>query len=109
MIEFPKLQGTIDNKQVLLEDYTYRDITVPKGFRTNGSNVPRTLWGVVPPFKPLYSPAYVIHDYLCELEDYELADKYFKELLWNVDRGIVTSAMVLTVNVYHSIRYGKRL
>lgn len=48
----------------LVEPFTYRSITVPKGFITDGASSPfRTLitaWG------GHYSKAVVVHDYLCE-------------------------------------------
>jgi hypothetical protein len=107
MLEFPKLQGTDSNLQVLLEDFTYKDCTVKKGFLTNGSNVPRIFWNIIPPFKPLYSAAYVVHDYLCKLEQYELADQYFAELLYMADGvNFRTRSMVIAVTSYHHIRYG---
>lgn len=106
-MNFPKLQATTNNLQVLLEEYTYKDVTVPMGFLTNGSNIPRLLWSIIPPFKPLYSPAYLVHDYLCKLEQYELADKYFEELLYMADgENVVTKSMVIAVRVYHRLRYG---
>jgi hypothetical protein len=103
----PKLIPTHDNKYVLLENYKYKDVIVPKGFITNGADVPRLLWNWMPPFKPKFMAAVVIHDYLTELGNYKKADSYFKELLYNTEKSFTTFSMWLGVRIYHKIRYGK--
>jgi len=65
----------------LLEDFSYKDITVPKGYITNGADIPRIFWSFIPPYSPELLPAIVVHDFLCDLELYEKADLYFKEAL----------------------------
>lgn len=42
----------------------YDTITVPIGFETDGASVPRPLWWILPSWGT-YSPAAVLHDYLC--------------------------------------------
>ena len=59
----------------------YKDVIIPVGFETNGADIPRAFWSIYPPNRSDYLPAVVVHDYLCFLEDYEKADRYFKEIL----------------------------
>lgn len=66
---------------VLLKDFTYRDVTVKKGFISNGANVPRFAWSIVPPnYMEIQGPI-VIHDYLCKLEFYTKADDLLEVML----------------------------
>lgn len=102
---YPKLQPTIDNKYLLLEDFTCGDITVPKGYITNGANIPRVFWIIVPPFKPKYMGAVLVHDYLCDLDRYKEADDCFERMLFKVEKSFITKVMVLAVRLYHRLRY----
>jgi len=104
-MEYPILKPRRDNRYELIEAYIYKDILVPKGYITNGANIPRLLWNIIPPFKPKYMHAVVIHDYLCDLEEYEKADLYFEELLYEVEKNIYTMSMVSAVKLYHKIKY----
>ena len=66
------------------EDYHYWGICVPKGFTTNGADIPRALWSVFPPNSPEYLSAVVIHDYMCANVSeygYEMADKCFYDAM----------------------------
>ena len=96
---------TPDNKYVIHKQIPYKDIIVPIGYKTNGANVPRLFWSIIPPFKPKYLPAVIVHDYLCDAEEYVKADKYFKEILLNIENSFITKCMVKAVNIYHKIRY----
>ncbi|MBR6612346.1 MAG: DUF1353 domain-containing protein [Campylobacter sp.] len=63
------------------------DFTIPKGFVTNGANIPRVFWSLFPPNSPEYLSAVVIHDYMCANVDkygYEKADKTFYEAMLDV-------------------------
>ena len=53
------------DKFEVYEDYCYQGICVPKGFITNGADIPRILWNIFPPNSPEYLSAVVIHDFLC--------------------------------------------
>ena len=90
----------------LQQDYCYKEVTVPKGYLTNGANIPRVFWSFYPPNLSDIMEAVVVHDYLCDLEHYEKADKYFKELLELSDIKRV-SVLILwgAVRIYHKIRY----
>lgn len=87
-------------------DYTYKDVTVPKGYITNGANIPRVFWSFYPPNLSDIMEAVVLHDYLCDLHQYDKADEYFKELL-ELSSITIFSVYVLwgTVRVYHFLRY----
>ena len=39
-------------------------VTVPAGFITDLTSVPRWLWWLLPPYDPQYAAAAVLHDYL---------------------------------------------
>ena len=65
----------------LLRDITYKDIIIPKDFYTNGANIPKILWTLIPPNDPMVFPAVVVHDYLCDEGLYEKADNYLEEIL----------------------------
>jgi hypothetical protein len=94
------------DKYKILEDFTYKDVTVPTGYHTNGANIPRLLWWIWPPNRSDYLPAVVIHDYLCDKEEYEKADKYFKEILEHLKINRKTILFFHTGTVlYHKIRY----
>ena len=48
----------------LLEPLVTPEVTVPKGFITDGATVPRLFQNLVPSFGR-YLPAVIIHDYMC--------------------------------------------
>lgn len=64
------MQPTERNTQVLTKPYTYNGITIPAGFESNGEDSPVWSWPLgFPPFKPLYAPAYFMHDYILDPEN----------------------------------------
>lgn len=66
------------------KDLSYRDIYIPKGFVTNGANIPRVYWSLFPPNSPEYLSAVVIHDYMCanvSKYGYKKADRYFYDAM----------------------------
>ena len=104
--EFPSTKGTLKNTLVLEKSYQVKNIRVPKGYESNGANIPRAFWWLIPPFKPKYQPAYIIHDYLCDKEKYVLADKLFSEVLLEIEKSWATKLMIFAVKLYHKIKYG---
>lgn len=54
----------------LLQDFKYKGITVPKGFKTDMASVPWLFRRLFPPATGKYREAAVVHDYL-----------YFKQLI----------------------------
>lgn len=110
----PKLISTQRDTFILVEDYevvsgVYR-FTVPKGFETNGADIPRVFWFIVHPFKPKYLHAVVAHDYLCRHRQVGTreADSVFEELVCRVDEGIVPKIMVFSMKLWHKIKLCKR-
>lgn len=94
------LKPLASNKFELLESYVYKDITVPKGFITDGATVPRWFWIVVPPFKPRYLPAVIVHDYLIDKGEITKGNKYFRVLLLQLEDSWKTNLMVTAVDWY---------
>ena len=110
---YPILKPHSSNTFVLVEDYTYEDIKVTKGFETNGADIPRILWSIVPPFKPKYLPAVVIHDYLIKVaitnEDIIVANYYFEKILLEIENSFKTRAMINALRLYWKIKIKLRL
>ncbi len=104
-MEYPKLQATTENQFILLEDYAVKSVVIPKGYRTNGADVPRIFWAIIPPFKPKFLPAVIVHDYYCDKEEYVLADNLFREILLDIEKSFITKAMVYSVKMYHKVKY----
>lgn len=104
-MEYPKLQATTENRFILLEDYAVKSVVVPKGYRTNGADVPRVFWAVIPPFKPKFLPAVIVHDYYCDKGDYTKADTLFREILFEIEKSLITKAMIYSVKIYHRLKY----
>ena len=105
---FVKLQPTPQGTFRILEDfYPFLDksIKIPKNYVTNGANIPRIFWSIIPPFYPLYLNAVVVHDYYCDLEYYSLADYYFKLLLLSVEDSYKTRSMIWSVKHWHKYKY----
>jgi len=69
----------------VLKAIHYKDVTVPVGYRTNGADIPRVFWSYIPPNWSDTLGAVIVHDYMCDVAsskaEYEKADKYFKEIL----------------------------
>jgi len=95
-----ELKPLASNKLELLKSYKYKNITVPKGFITDGATVPRWFWIVVPPFKPRHLPAVIIHDYLIDRGEITIGNKLFRELLLSLEDTWKTRLMVTAVDWY---------
>lgn len=85
-----KISPLPNNRYILLEDFYYKDITVPAGYITNGADIPRILWSIWPPNKSDYMPAIIIHDYLTDMYDFERAHVYFKDIMQELNINIFT-------------------
>ena len=69
------------------KELSYQGIYIPKGFVTNGANIPRLFWSFFPPNSPEYLSAVVIHDYMCAnvaTYGYEKADRYFFDAMLEI-------------------------
>jgi len=71
----------VDNGWVTVKPIIYRDIYIGVGFYTNGANIPRLLWTLIPPNDPMSFPAVVVHDFLCDRGQYVKADDYMEDIL----------------------------
>ena len=101
-----KLQPLRNHKFKLLEKVKYKDLTIPKNFRTDGASVPRIFWSIFPPNRTDYLPCAIIHDYLCDKGEYKKADKYFKECLKEISVSKFTRyVFYYAVRIYHKIKY----
>jgi len=101
-----KLQPLRNHKFKLLEPVRYKDIEIPKNFRTDGASVPRIFWSIFPPNRTDYLPCAVIHDYLCDKGEYKKADEYFRECLKEIRVSKVTRCLFYyAVRIYHKLKY----
>lgn len=51
---------------ILLAPVTWRGITLPAGFMSDGATVPRFLWWFLPPWGDRSTVAALIHDFACD-------------------------------------------
>ena len=94
------------DKYKIIKDYTYKDVTVPSGYHTDGASISRVLWSIWPPNRSDYLPAVVVHDYLCDEEEYTKADLYFKEILEILEINKPTFwCFHIATTLYHKIKY----
>ena len=83
-------------------------VEVPKGYKTNGANIPRIFWSIFPPNSPEYLSAVVVHDYLCELKLYALADEALRHIMANL--GVAKwkiYCFYYACRAWHKLRYGE--
>jgi len=101
-----KVQPLRDQKYKVLQNICYKDIVVPAGYRTNGGNIPRLFWSILPPNDSEMLPLYIIHDYLCDREQYKKADEYLYSagIELNVTKWKL-KAVYYAVRLYHKIKY----
>lgn len=86
------------NKYALTCDYTYKDVTVPKDYLTDGISYKFRFIGLfISRFDPRYIEAAIVHDYLTDLGRWELANKYFEEMLPDT---AIKPLMVKAVRMY---------
>jgi uncharacterized UPF0160 family protein len=97
-----KIQPLKNNKFRILEDIVYKDIKIPKDYITNGADVPRIFWSFIPPNKSDFLPAVIVHDFLCDKEEYKKADEYFEECLEVLGiEKLDKYLLVKSVRIYH--------
>lgn len=101
----PLLEPTDNNTYINMTEYSIKGISIPKGYETNGADIPRFFWSIIPPFKPRNITAVLLHDYLCNLEEYKSADILFEEVLLEIEDSWKTRLMIFSVKLYHRIRY----
>lgn len=118
MVENPKIEPIGKDRYRLLKPYIYTTdkggvIVVPKGYLTNGADIPRFFWRLYPPFSPEYLPAVIVHDYLCDEAEqkgndkqlYRLADDVFREILFKLGVSkIKASLFYRAVRLHHAFK-----
>jgi len=94
---------------VVLEDYIYKDIVVPRGFQTDLASIPRILWNIIAPFE-LSTEAPVVHDYLYQTGGdkgkytRKQADKIFYELM--LKEGVCWWKRTVAYNAVRTFAWG---
>jgi hypothetical protein len=99
-----KLSPFPNDSWIVLQPFAYGDIIVPKGYITNGANIPRLFWSIWPPNRSDYMPAVVVHDYICSIGDYKKAHRYFKVMLKDLEVEKVTvKIFAWSVRAFHKV------
>ena len=94
------------------KELSYQGIYIPKGFVTNGADIPRIFWSFFPPNSPEYLSAVVLHDYMCAkigVFTYEEADRYFYNAM--IEIGVArwkAKLFYFCVRLYHRFKVFKR-
>ena len=113
-----------DNYEVV-EDYLYNNLVVPKGYKTNGANIPRIFWSIFPPNSPEYLSAIIVHDFICDVatgdakcpvlfgktqeEIFEYADNNLKTMMIELGCSkLKVNIFYWSVRLYHKIKYRSR-
>jgi hypothetical protein len=90
------------SKYELAKEYTYRDITIPIGYKTDGISYKFRLIGIfINRFDPRYIEAVLVHDYLTDKNEWDKANRYFEELLPNT---VTSELMIDAVKLYSKIK-----
>lgn len=117
-IEKPKIEPIGKDRYRLLTPYIYTTekggmIAVPKGYETNGADIPRFFWRLYPPFSPEYLPAVIVHDYLCDEAEkagndkrlFRVADDVFREILLKLGISKIKVALFYrAVRLHHAFK-----
>lgn len=112
-----KLTPTSHDYYELLENFKwdvgYECGVVPKGFLTNGANLPRFVRWIWDCYSPSFISPVVVHDYLygiaemdedTKFKEYERADRIFYLLLKQYGRSELTAkSFFLALRVYNSV------
>ena len=98
-----------DDKILLIEPVKYKDIIIPPGFISDGASVPYIArFFNIRRYRMDYLPCAVIHDYLCDLEEYRKADEYFCSCFRELGINKLTSKiMYKAVRLHHKLKYGE--
>lgn len=120
-ISRPILKPLDKDRFELVEDYSYKEITIKAGYKTNGADIPRLFWAVFPPNSPEYLSAVVMHDWLCDeaeslyrlgskaqaRSEFKFADETLREMMSALGCSKVkTNIFYCACRAWHRIRYG---
>ncbi|ALV24931.1 putative protein (DUF1353 domain) [Campylobacter iguaniorum] len=109
-IRRPVLKPVDKDRFELVENYSYQVLNIPKGYQTNGADIPRIFWSIFPPNSPEYLSAVVVHDFLCDRarkkEDFRQADKILYKMMIALEVSKwKCRVFYLACRAYHKIRY----
>jgi len=105
-MRYPIVRATTDNRFELAEDYKIKGVKIPKGFKSDGLTLKnRLLRLIINKYEPKFQPFYFLHDYLCFLEEYELADKLGALVLFDLEKSPRTKIGMSVIRMYHKFRY----
>ena len=97
---------TINGTYKLKESLRYRGDVIPKGYETNGGNIPMAFRSFILPFAPRLLFAFTVHDYYCDRKEYRKADKLFYLALKDLSvRKWKRVLLYKSVRTYHKIKY----
>ena len=100
-----KISPLKNHRFIVLEDFKYKDIVVPKGFTSDGASIPRIFWSFYPPNRTDYLPAAILHDYLYPINK-QLANCLFENILFDLNISkFDIFILVYGVRLYSLIRY----
>lgn len=89
------------------KDFLFHGVLIPKGFVTNGANIPRLFWSLFPPNSPEYLSAVVLHDYMCAKSGvftYKEADEMFYRAMIEIGVSKWKAKLFYTCcRIYHKI------
>lgn len=97
----------------LIEDYAFSlpslSGLIPKGFKSNGADIPRVFWSIYPPYRSEYFSATIIHDFLCDQakskEDYKVADLALKEAMKALGCSSFKTLVFYTAcRIFHAVK-----
>ena len=113
-------QETTKHKTARQAGLNKEKITIPKGYKTNGADIPRLFWAIYPPNSPEYLSAVVVHDYLCDeaekiyklgfkpkaKERFKFADVVLKQMLLELGCSkLKANIFYYACRAYHKIKY----
>lgn len=96
------------------DDGETKAVLVPKGYKTNGADIPRVFWEEIgTPFSPKFITAVIVHDYHCDIRNGKIKSKMisvdemsdlFFDLLREDSVGLVKAfSMEQAVRLYKTI------
>ena len=98
-----------NNKIKVKKEIKYKDIIIPENFVSDGASIPyiAKLFNITR-YRMDYLPCAIIHDYLCDKEEYKKADECFHNCLKELKVGKISrTLMYYAVRVYHKLKYGE--
>ncbi|MGP1484900.1 MAG: DUF1353 domain-containing protein [Campylobacter sp.] len=128
-VKRPLLKPFDKDKFELMQDYEIdpanlglnaKKIKIPKGYKTNGANVPRLFWCIFAPNSPEYLSAVLVHDFLCDEAELKfksdkrhgrdlflVADTVLKQMMSELGvKKLKFQCFYYACRAWHKLRYG---